>query len=253
MTGLPTAVSFLTRVRIRRGGWDPGDVARSVPWFPMVGALVGLTVAGAYAGGRAVLPPVVAAVAAVALGVALTGAFHEDGLADTMDALGAWSRKDALRILKDPAHGTFGVSAIVLSVALRASAVASLGPWAALGVLPAAHALSRAAAVIVLRVVPAGPVPGLGATYSSQVTRRATLVAAGAGLAVAGAGLGLWAVVATIASGAAVAALTRVLLRRIGSITGDAVGAVQQVVEVAVLLTAAAATHAAGPALAWWR
>src|SRR5205823_10740767 len=117
-------------------------------WFPVVGALLGLGAAGVYAGTRLVLPSLVAATLAVCVAVLLTGAFHEDGLADTADAIGGgWNREDALRILKDPTHGTYGVLAIALSVLLRVGAVAALDGWAALAVLPAAHALSRGAAV----------------------------------------------------------------------------------------------------------
>ncbi|MGZ4700945.1 MAG: adenosylcobinamide-GDP ribazoletransferase, partial [Ilumatobacteraceae bacterium] len=83
LTGLLAAIQFLTRVpvRLRR---EP-DVAASVPWFPLVGALIGAAVGGAAAGLWYLVPPVVAASVAVVLGVLITGAFHEDGLADVAD------------------------------------------------------------------------------------------------------------------------------------------------------------------------
>ncbi len=249
MSGLPTAISFLTRLPVRRSLPAPGDVARSVPWFPVVGAGLGGVLAGAYAGGRALLPELAAAVVVVGLGVLLTGAFHEDGLADTMDALGARSRPEALRILKDPVHGTFGVSAIVLSVAVRASALASLDPWAALGALPAAHALSRGAVLVLLRVGPPATEEGLGASYAAGVTVRGAAAAGAAGLVVASVGMGLWVVPALVLSAAAIAPVAWIACRRFGGLTGDVVGAAQQAAEVAVLLVAAVA----GPALVWWR
>jgi len=84
--GLLGAVSFLTRVPTGTGAVQPAEMARFVPWFPLVGALVGAAVGGLYAGASALLPPLVAAAVAVTAGVAVTGAFHEDGLGDTADA-----------------------------------------------------------------------------------------------------------------------------------------------------------------------
>jgi len=247
--GFPTAVGFLTRVRVARSARGPGDVGRSVPWFPVVGALLGVALAAAYVGARAVLPPVVAAVAAVGIGLGLTGALHEDGLADTMDALGGWNRTEALRILKDPAHGTFGVSAIVLSIVIRAAALASLDPWAALGTLPAAHALSRGAAMVLLRVGPSATEEGLGASFAASVTTRGAAVAGAVGLILASVGMGVWAVPAMILTSASVGLVGWIAVRRIGGVTGDVLGAAQQSAEVVILLVGAAA----GPALAWWR
>ena len=112
VTGLRGAVTFLTRVPIGYAAVEI-DLARSVPFVPVVGALVGLAVAGADIGVGAVLPRLPAAALAVTVGVVLTGALHEDGLADTADALGARDRADVLRILRDPAHGTYGVLALV--------------------------------------------------------------------------------------------------------------------------------------------
>ena len=104
------AVSFLTRVPTGTGAVQPAEMARFVPWFPLVGALVGAAVGGLYAGASALLPPLAAAAVAVTAGVAVTGAFHEDGLGDTADAfVGGVDREDTLRILEDPRLGTFGV------------------------------------------------------------------------------------------------------------------------------------------------
>src|SRR6266511_1656372 len=141
MTALRIAASFLTRLRVGATVEVPADLARSLPWFPVVGGLLWIGRAGVFAGARVVLPSFVAASLAVGVGVIITGALHEDGLADTADALGGgWTREEALRILKDPAHGTYGVLAIALSVLLRVGAVTSLDGWMALATLPAAHA-----------------------------------------------------------------------------------------------------------------
>ena len=89
MRGLLGAVAFLTRVPVPPAVTAGTDLARAVAWFPVVGGGVGLVVGAVTVGAGAVAPPLVAAVLAVGAGLLLTGAFHEDGLADTFDAVGA--------------------------------------------------------------------------------------------------------------------------------------------------------------------
>ena len=231
----------------------PPDVARSVPWFPVVGGLLGVVGAGTYAAARLALPPFVAATLAVGVVVALTGALHEDGLADTADAFGGWSREEALRILKDPAHGTYGVVALALSLLLRVGALATLDRWSALAVLPAAYALSRAAAMGLLGTLEPAIEQGLGASYGSIVTGRRVAAAISVGLLLALTSLGLWALPASLLAALGAWIVGRLAIRKIGGITGDVLGAAQQVAEVLVLLLGAAAMTNGWPSLAWWR
>jgi adenosylcobinamide-GDP ribazoletransferase len=241
------AVSFLTRVPTGTGARRAEELARFVPWFPVVGAGVGLAVAAVYAGAGQVLPPLPAAAVAVVAGVCLTGGFHEDGLGDTADAFaGGWDRESTVRILKDPRLGTFGVLAVAASLLLRVAAVAALAPAAALAALPAAHALSRAGAVATMAALPAAGDTGLGATYVLALSRRRALAGATAGLAAALALLGVAAAWAAAATALAAYLLGRLALRRIGGVTGDVLGAIQQLGEILVLLTAAAAVTAGG-------
>ncbi len=113
MKGLLAAGSFLTRIPVGRGAATPAHLSGAVVWFPVVGGVLGLGLAGVYAGSLMLVPRLVAAAVAIGAGLVLTGAFHEDALADTADALAGRTREQALRILRDPAHGTYGVSAIV--------------------------------------------------------------------------------------------------------------------------------------------
>jgi adenosylcobinamide-GDP ribazoletransferase len=236
------AVSFLTRVPTGTGPVRPAELARFVPWFPLVGALVGAAVGGLYLGASVLLPPLVAAAVAVTAGVAITGAFHEDGLGDTADAfLGGRDREDTVRILKDPRLGTFGVLAVAASLLLRVAAVAALPPSAALAALPAAHALSRAAAVGVMAAVPPAAETGLGAAYVRALGGRQALLGVAAGMVIAAALLRAWALPAAALAAVAAAALGRLARRRIGGISGDVLGAVQQAGEVLTLLVAVAA------------
>ena len=234
MRGLRAAVAFLTRVPVGSADDDPG---RSVPWFPVVGALVGLVVAGLYAGALQLLPALPAAAIAVAAGVLLTGAFHEDGLADTADA-----------------HGTYGVSALVLVLVTRVGALSALGGWAALAVLPAAHALARAGSLSMLTAVPVATDEGLGALYAARAGRRRLWMAMAAGLAITLASVGpvLFPVAVLLAS-FGTAGVTRIGSRRVGGITGDVLGAAEQIAETLVLLMGAAVATHKWVALPWWR
>ena len=243
MKGLLGAVSFLTRVPVPGAGVrEARELAASVPWFPVVGAGVGLAEAGVYAGARVLLPPLVAAALAVIAGIGLTGAFHEDGLGDTADAFaGGTDRDSTIRILKDPRLGTFGVLAVAASLLLRVAAVAALPAVAAAAALPAAGALSRAVAVATMTALPAAAGTGLGASYVRALSRPRALAGAAAGLVVAVALLGVAALWAAAAAGLAAALLGRLATRRLGGISGDVLGAVQQLGEVLVLLAAVAA------------
>lgn len=245
MSGFFDALALLTRIPTRGGS----RTERAVPWLPVVGACIGAAVAGVYVALRGPTTPLAAAAVALAAGALLTGALHEDGLADVADAFGARvDRERTLEILKDPRHGTFGVLALILSVATRVAAVAALGPWAAFAGLVAAHAISRAGPAFLMWLLPVATPGGLGATYSAPVTaRHASSAALIAAIATAGL-LGPW----TLLSGVLVALVTGAMgwlaMRKIGGINGDVLGATQQVSEIGVLLLAVAA----GSAIPWW-
>lgn len=254
LNGFRTAVSLLTRVPVGADRPQPSALARAVPWFPVVGGLLGLAVAATYAAALTVLPPLPAAFIAVVVGIVLTGAFHEDGFGDTADALGAREGKeDALRILKDPAHGTYGVIAIVLSVLLRGVSLGALGGWSAVAVLPAAHALSRGAASLLLGRLPPAGGEGLGASYSGVTTRRRVGATVTGGLLVGFLFMGPWVAPAAGLALLGAATVGSLSVRRIGGITGDVLGAAQQIGEVLVILLGAAVVSNGWPFLPWWR
>ena len=254
MRGLRAAVSFMTRIPVGPRRPKSSDLPRAVPWFPVVGALVGLALGGAYAALLTVLPPFPAAGVTIGAGLLLTGALHEDGLADAADALGGGrSREEALGILKDPAHGTYGVLAIVLSVGLRMAALAALDAWTAIAILPGAHALSRGAAAAVMGLVPPATDEGLGASYAAMTSHREVAWAVVATVAVGLLSLGGWVVVAVPLAVLLAGTVALISVRRIGGITGDVLGAAQQAVEVVVLLLGAAANAGGWPSPTWWR
>ena len=118
-----------------------------------------------------------AAVLAVAAGAVVTGCFHEDGLADTADALGGTSRERRLEIMKDSRVGVFGVLALVLSTLVRVFAVSSLDPVDGFIALVVAHMLGRTMAVAMMGLAPAAAGTGLGHSYAAHLPRAWTVAA----------------------------------------------------------------------------
>ena len=248
MKGLRGAIQFLTRIPIRLS--EPPELTRCVPWFPLTGGLIGLAVGGVAAGLAELVPMTVAAAVAVVTGVLITGAFHEDGLADTADAFGGgWTREERLRILSDPLHGSYGVAAMCSTIVVRILCVAALAPASAFAGLVAAHALGRSAAVGAMTTFPLATADGLGAGYAAGLSRQRAVVGVLSGAAIAALATGWW--VAPLAAAAVVGAVAvgALAMRKIGGVTGDVLGAVEQATEclVLVVVTALATRHPL-----WW-
>jgi adenosylcobinamide-GDP ribazoletransferase len=249
VNGLIGAIQFLTRVPIRLS--EPPELTRCVPWFPLTGGLIGVAVGGVAAGLAELVPMAVAAAVAIIAGVLITGAFHEDGLADIADAFGGgWTRDQRLRILDDPLHGSYGVAALCSTIVVRILCVASLAPAAAFAGLVAAHTLGRSAAVGAMTTLPLATPDGLGAGYATGLSRRRAFIGVLSGVGIAAIATGWW--VGPFAAAAVVAAVAvgALALRKIGGVTGDVLGAVEQVTEclVLVVVTALATRHTL-----WWR
>ena len=238
--GFADAVGFLTRIPVRRHG--EARLGAAVPWFPAVGALVGLLTAAVYVGMGEVVPALAAAGVAITVQILLTGAFHEDGLADVADAAGGWSPEERLTILDDPRHGTYGVLALVCSVVVRVAALSGISGVTAVAALVAAHVAGRATAVAVMTAVAPARPDGLGASYTVDVSRRAAHVSVALSAVLAVLLLGRWGVLACFVLFGVAAGAARYARRAFGGLTGDLLGATEQVAEMAVLLIAAAAT-----------
>lgn len=243
---LALGLVFLTRLPIRLRGALPDDAVARAAWsFPLVGALVGLAGTGAAIAADALgLPPLASALLALAATMAMTGALHEDGLADTADGLGGGrTREQKLEIMKDSRIGSYGVLALIVGVGLRATALAAQiqdTRLHLLGALVAAHAGSRALLPLLMRALPPVRPGGLAASVGvpSSLSSIAALVL-GTAAVFWGLGdrLGLIGFVAAALGMVAVGALAR---RQIGGYTGDVLGAAQQVGEIILLLAAVA-------------
>jgi adenosylcobinamide-GDP ribazoletransferase len=192
------------------------------------------------------LPPMLAATLAVAATAAVTGALHEDGLADTADGFGGGvTRERKLEIMRDSRIGTYGVCALILSFILRIAALASLGdPGLAAAVLVAAHAGGRAPIPAFMRFVPAARADGMSADAGRPPQASATVaLLLGFVALVVGLGLGGGAIVAVLL-GVAFVFMAWLCHRQIGGQTGDVLGALEQTGEIVVMLVAAAMASA---------
>ncbi len=251
VAGLRTAVGFLTRVPM---GETEGVLARAVGWFPAVGALIGLAQGLVLVTGGLLVDPLLAAVLSVAVSTLITGAFHLDGIADVADAFGGgWTREQRMAILKDSRLGTYGTATVVIVVLIEVAALATIVERPALEAVVAviaAHSVSRAAAVVTMRVARPATVDGLAAAYVAEAGPASlSLAAAVAGAILVGLAMlmggGSVAVGVTVAAVVLAVAMTTTAMiilanRKIGGITGDVLGSVQQLGALATLVVMAA-------------
>jgi adenosylcobinamide-GDP ribazoletransferase len=244
---LRRAAAFLTVLPVAPPGFTDRPLSATLPAFPLVGAGIGLICGLVWLLLRGFeVDDLLAAVLAVGVGVLLTRALHEDGLADMADALGPpdADRERRLEILRDSRIGAFGALALIFSIGLRAVALSELSPMAGLAVLVAAHALSRAALGwpwgTLLAARPDGLAAGEGAP--DRATLNLTLaIGAGVGALCLLLGAGVMATLLALAVAAlATVGISRVAATRFGGYTGDVLGATQQTAEIAVLVVAAA-------------
>lgn len=264
------AIQFFTRIPVtgRLAAWvgfSPAMLRASAAHFPGVGVLVGALVAGVTAALLACLPPgpfapLVAAVLGTVLSVMVTGAFHEDGLADVADGLGgSYDRDRALLIMKDSRVGAFGALALVLALLSKVALLALIGSvsprWMVLGIF-AAHVVSRTWPLLLIWLMPhVGDAAGSKSKPLADQISGASLLAAGLwcfiALALVFAGqyaidsgvshMSTWSpigplLVALFASSLGFAYMGRLLWRRLQGFTGDGLGATQQLCELAFYL-----------------
>jgi adenosylcobinamide-GDP ribazoletransferase len=244
------SLQFLTRLPIPFSRTiDPVPLAQAMRFFSFAGALVAAANAAIFLGLCYVhVPVIVAAAIAVALGLTITGALHEDGLADSADGLfGGKSRESRLEIMRDSRIGTYGASALILALIVRIGLFQSLEVLPALQlvtILAAAGAFSRAMMVDLLWASRAARRDGLsamagrpsrGTAFFAILTGGALVIAAGVQLQHPEAGI------IAIAVATAITGLIRALAGRLlGGQTGDICGATQVLSELGILTAFAA-------------
>ena len=245
---LLTAVQYFTRIRVPAWvGHAQEQLAGAVRYFPVVGLIVGASGAATLWPWADVLPTPLPAILATIVTVLMTGAIHEDGLADTCDGLaGGATRERALEIMKDPRIGVFGAIALILMLLLKISALSVMPVWTAMAALIAAHAFSRFCAVLISF---AGRY--VGSAERSRAAPVVQRVQIGDVMIAALFGLpalvlcGRAAIIAIVVALVLLGLLFRWCVKRIGGYTGDTLGAAQQITEtgfyVALLATQASA------------
>ena len=250
------ALQFFTRIPVTGAlaqwvGYSPQMLRASAGHFPGVGLLVGVLAASVYAALALGLPdttwtPPVAAILSTVATVLLTGAFHEDGLADLADGLGGSPQRErALEIMKDSRVGTFGVLAVVLALLTKVALLALLGSidWqlACAALLPA-HVISRTCSLLPIRLLP--HVGDTELTKSKPLADQISNAALLTGflwlmvtLLIVSISLDIFDLGACLgASSLAFLWMWRLLRRRLQGFTGDCLGATQQVCELACYL-----------------
>ena len=239
-----TAVLFCTRLPLpHSAAINSGDVAQASWAFPVAGALVAGAGALTYTIAAAIrLPAPLAAGLALAATILATGCLHEDGLADMTDGLGGGrDRARKLEIMRDSHLGAYGACALMMSLLLRWAALAAMAsPTAVASVLIATHVFARAVLPAFMRFVPPARFDGLSA-QTGQPTLRSAVVALGLGVLALAAGLGLAAAAVGLAAATCAGLImARLAMRQIGGQTGDVLGALEQIIEIVILLTAVA-------------
>ncbi|MBH5399744.1 adenosylcobinamide-GDP ribazoletransferase [Bradyrhizobium sp. CNPSo 4010] len=240
---LRMATSFVTILPVASSKpAGDGAIARATWALPVAGLLVGLAGALTYKIAiRFGLTPSLAALLVLATTAFITGAMHEDGLADTADGLGGGrTRERKLEIMRDSRIGTYGVCTLILSFGLRWSALATIAnPSAVMLALCAAHVAARAGVPAFMSLVPPARPDGLSASAGAPPGRSVAIAFALGTLALAlalGPGKAL---VGLILLSLAGLLLARLAIRQIGGQTGDILGAFEQAGEILILLVAA--------------
>jgi len=240
------AVVFLTRIPVGSlYEFQRGNLSRSVIYFPLVGMFVGLAGGIILAAGHLFLPALIAVLLCMAATVAMTGGIHEDGLADAADGLlGGRNAASCLEIMKDSRLGTFGALALWFSLTgklLLLNTLLERGAWLAFAAIVAAHTLGRGACVALLYFYPyARAEESKAKPFGDSVTRLQLLPALAFPAALAFALLGP-AAASCILAAVIVTGLAGIYFKRkIGGVTGDCLGAANQLVELASYLALAA-------------
>ena len=262
------AVQFLTRLPApAEEAYSPQCLAASVRHYPLVGALVGAFCAGIFWLADFALPGSVALLLAVAAGLALTGAMHEDGLADSFDGIGAGTnlgggqsadaeagnrsdiqRSRILDVMRDSRLGTFGATALIMALAIKVAALASLPPLAVCVALIVGHGLSRLSCIVLMQTSTYVRKAGVATPMAGRFGFLSWLtVLTTAAVLLAGLFLLLGPLAASLALVGLIAGHTLMRLafeRQLGGYTGDTLGAVQQASEIGFYLGVSASAGA---------
>ena len=234
-------LTFFTRLPLphelgKRIGHD-ARMTEAVVYFPVVGFIIGIVTAIVWYLSSLLLAGSIAAGLAIMTGLIVTGALHEDGFADCADGLGGSpNREKALEIMRDSRIGTYGGLALIITVGLRWLALATLSPLAGVAALLIAHATSRSAMTLAMKLSQYARPEGLGKLASGDVSDVSFLIAILLAFGVGGTFGGFAGLMAVTGALGFSWAFLKYLEARIGGYTGDGLGAMQQVAEITTMI-----------------
>ncbi|MEO0400688.1 MAG: adenosylcobinamide-GDP ribazoletransferase [Pseudomonadota bacterium] len=240
------ALQFLTRLPVRSDDlYTPARMAASVKYYGLIGVIIGALSATTYWIAAQALPQTISVMLAIAAGLLVTGAFHEDGLADTFDGIGGGlNREKALEIMKDSRIGVYGSSALIMALTLKAAALMALSTTLIVPALIAGHALSRLSSVFVIATSSYVRGQGVGKPVADGVSAPGLMFSALTGTII----IAVWCIsqpALAVAYGVGALVVGHISMRlffepKISGYTGDTLGAVQQASEIAFYLGLAA-------------
>jgi adenosylcobinamide-GDP ribazoletransferase len=230
---LAVAFQFLTRLPVPQVEFAADGLARSVKFFPLVGLVIGAGAAGLQKALSPHLGGQVTAVLVLAYLVLITGGLHEDGFADIADSLGGWNVEQRLNILRDSRIGSFGATAVAVTLLARGVLIAEL-PWS---YLVSAHVLCRWSMLPMSFFLPsARDGEGQGARIA-RLTSVGSLIFGSVFTVAVVVAILRWKALAPVLSALAVSSLSSwFYMRKLGGVTGDCFGATNQLTEIAVYL-----------------
>lgn len=214
------------------------DLSRSLIYFPVVGLVIGMVLIGLSFLCQIFFAKPIISVLLTLIWLAITGAMHLDGLADTCDGLGGHTVTERLEIMKDSHHGTFGIAGIVCAVILRVFAISSLSQDWLTSALVMAPVTGRWAMVLAITTFPYARPSGLGKIFQHEKT-ISNLIAASLIVLVTSFLLPIWSgLLIILIAGLFTFFMGRFFQCQFGGLTGDNYGAINEVIEIVVLLLA---------------
>jgi adenosylcobinamide-GDP ribazoletransferase len=242
-----TALGFLTALPVPRRAADAVTLARALIFFPLVGLLVGALLLALDLLLAGFLPNGVRVALLLVAGIGLTRALHIDGLMDCCDGLfGGFTPERRLEIMRDSRVGAFGVLGAIVMLLLRFNGLTALSdPWLAVGLL-LPPTLGRWAMTLAIVAYPYGRPTGLGVAFKEGGSWRQVALGAILATGLAAALWWPWGMAVLPVAAALTAGLARFMQGRLPGLTGDCYGAINEVVEVVVLLFVVAAQTVSG-------
>jgi adenosylcobinamide-GDP ribazoletransferase len=234
---LTTSPSFLKRI------FTPAELGRATGYYPLVGGLIGALLWLANGSLSSLFPPLLRAALVLALWILLTGALHLDGFLDSCDGLlGGYTPESRLEIMQDERIGAFAFAGGSLLLLIKYSSLAALNPSSLVLIL--APALSRGCLTLAIYAFPYARSQGLGRAMKDHTTGWQLLLASLSALALAWFTAGWYGIALLPAAAGLTWLFARFCLARIPGLTGDTYGALNELIEAAVLICGAAAIQA---------